>query len=391
MDSEVFKLRLSLRELRGLGIVAAGGQIERVDENRFIVSSQSVDGAYHNVEWTNGKWICDCPDYLKRKKPCKHIFAVNFLLDLPRMLLANTVAFEIRCPYCRSKDVIQKGFRYNKTGPVKLFKCKTCNRIFSDTITPEKGGAKAALAAIAADLYYRGLSLREIRSHFKQVYNVDRPASTLHRWILRITNMLNEAFENVKLEVGEKWLADETVIKVDGAPKYLWNLMDYETRIYIASLITDGRGAEEALTAIKEAIKNAGKAPKTIVTDGLASYKKALEMLNAPIMHVDNAGITKKENNNRIERLHGTVKHWLKGKRGIGDKAAELIEGYRNYYNNIRLSIVANNAPLGGDNLNWMSVLNKKKKAPRQKCSLNPTISVSTGTSDERKVSYKVF
>jgi hypothetical protein len=45
-------LRLSLRELRGLGIVFAGGQIERVDENRIIVRSQNVDGAYHNVEWT---------------------------------------------------------------------------------------------------------------------------------------------------------------------------------------------------------------------------------------------------------------------------------------------------------------------------------------------------
>jgi hypothetical protein len=52
MGLGVFKLRLSLRELRGLGIVAAGGQIERVNENRIIVRSRSVDGAYHNAEWT---------------------------------------------------------------------------------------------------------------------------------------------------------------------------------------------------------------------------------------------------------------------------------------------------------------------------------------------------
>ncbi|MEM0057166.1 MAG: SWIM zinc finger family protein, partial [Candidatus Geothermarchaeota archaeon] len=75
-------MKLSLRELRGLGIVALGGQIKRVDENAFLVKSRSNPSAYHRVEWRGNGWVCDCADYAKRNKPCKHIYAVNFLLDL---------------------------------------------------------------------------------------------------------------------------------------------------------------------------------------------------------------------------------------------------------------------------------------------------------------------
>jgi hypothetical protein len=84
------KLNLSLRELRGLKIVTLGGQIEMINNKIFAVKSQSKLGAFHRVEWKDGKWICDCADYAKRQKPCKHVYAVNFLLDLPRIVLSNS-------------------------------------------------------------------------------------------------------------------------------------------------------------------------------------------------------------------------------------------------------------------------------------------------------------
>jgi len=117
---------------------------------------------------------------------------------------------------------------------------------------------------------------------------------------------------------------------------YLWNIMDYETRMYIASLLTSGREAKDAVEAIKEAIRNAGKLPKTLVTDGLQSYRKALQLLGLPINHIFNAGLAKDENNNRMERLNGIMKDWIKQKRGLKGKFKEFIEGYRLYYNFMR-------------------------------------------------------
>jgi len=335
-------MKLSIRELRGLGIVAMGGQIQRISGTTYVVKSQGNDSSY-KVEWTGDKWICNCHDYLKRHKPCKHIYAVNFLLDLPRIVLSNSAAFDRRCPYCGSSNVRPKGFRYNRNGPVRMFKCKDCRRRFSENAASEHGGAKTALSIIAADLYFKGLSLRDIKNHLWQVYGVDKPVATIHRWVMKIAHALKRALEDVKLEVGDKWLADETVVKVDGEPMYLWNIMDFETRCYIASLLTSGREAEDALTAIKQAIKNAGKLPKTIVTDGLKSYTKALELLGLPIEHISNAGLAKYENNNRVERLHGTVKDWIKRRRGAKGKIKEFIEGYRIYYNYMRPNMAIDN------------------------------------------------
>lgn len=342
-----------------MAIVAMGGMIKRMDENHFEVKSQSNPKVFHTVSWARDKWVCSCEDYAKRRKLCKHIYAVNFLLDLPRILLLNADVFERRCVYCGSSNVRPKAIRYNKSGPVRIFRCKDCGRRFSDTITPQKGGAKAALAVIAADLYYKGLSLRNIENHLWQVYSVKVSASTLHRWIMKISDLLKSAFNAVRLETGDKWLADETVIKVEGEAKYLWNVMDYGTRAYLASLLTDSREAEDALATIKEAIKNAGRAPAALVTDGLKSYQKALQMLGMPITHIGNAGIAKEENNNRIERLHGTLKEWLGNKRGMKDHANELIEGYRHYYNFIKPTEATNqNKP---EKTKWISFITYAK------------------------------
>src|SRR5919108_4110085 len=103
-----------LRELRGLGILAKGGQIQRVSDKMFYVRSQSTENL-HRVSFRDQKWTCDCGDYLERKKPCKHIFGVNFLLNLPTIVLANREAVERSCPYCGSSQSVRNGKRYNKS------------------------------------------------------------------------------------------------------------------------------------------------------------------------------------------------------------------------------------------------------------------------------------
>ncbi len=353
-------VKFSLRELRGLGILALGGQIMRESDTTFLVKSQSNQSSFHMVVWKDDKWVCDCEDFVKRCKPCKHIYAVNFLLDLPRIVLSNSQAFGRFCPYCGSTDVRPKGFRYNKSGPLRMFKCLSCGRRFKDGATSESCITKAALAVIATDLYYKGLSLRCISDHLWQIYGVKRSASTIHYWVSKITEVLKKAFEDVRLDVGDKWLADETVVKIDGEPMYLWNIMDYETRCYIASLLTSGRDAEDAIKAIKEAIRNAGKLPKALVTDGLKSYVKAVRLLNLQINHISNAGLAKHENNNMVERLHGTIKDWVKRRRGV---KKDFTEGYRIYYNHVRSNMaLGGRAPARDAREKWVSIILMPKK-----------------------------
>lgn len=359
-ESGVVILKLSLRELRGLGIVAAGGQIQRVSDEVFIVKSQGGDRSYE-VRWAVNSWVCNCPDYLRRSKPCKHIYAVNFLLNLPTMLLMNREAFDRNCPYCGSSRTILKGFRYNKSGAVRIRRCKNCGKWFKDAMLADEKGNNALLYVVALDLYYKGLSVREIKHHLKQVYNVDKSASTVHRWILKLTGLLRMTAKSLKAEVGDRWLADETVVKVDGEEKYVWNIMDYDTRLHIASLLVDGRSKKEALKVITEALKLAGKAPLELVTDGLKSYSAALAELALPIRHLGNARLSDKENNNnRIERLNGTLKEWIKSKKWLKNHAQEVVDGYRAYYNYIRPHIGLNGKPPTNKQKTWLELIAKK-------------------------------
>ncbi|MEM2507395.1 MAG: DDE-type integrase/transposase/recombinase [Nitrososphaeria archaeon] len=358
-------MRLSLRELRGLGIVAAGGQIQRVTNTKFFVKSQKGDKDYI-VEWKSGKWTCDCEDYAKRVKPCKHIFAVNFLLNLPTILLLNYKAFERRCPYCGSSRTILKGFRYNKSGAVRLRRCKDCNKWFKDAAAfTEHKGNNTLLAVISLDLFYKGLSLRAIRDHLRQIYNINKSVSTIHRWVLKLTSLLRRASQKLKVEVGDRWLADETIVKVNGEERYIWNMLDYETRFHIVSLVMEGRGAKEALNVLVEAVKRSRKIPNELVTDGLKSYNVALKMLNLPVKHISNVSIADKaNNNNRIERLHETLKSWIKNKRGLKNHFQEVIEAYRVYYNYIRPhSGLKNVPPVNEHEGKWLNILLEEGKA----------------------------
>jgi transposase-like protein/DNA-directed RNA polymerase subunit M/transcription elongation factor TFIIS len=289
-------MRLSRRELRGMGIVIQGGQIKRLNDRLFSVKSQGTDGASYKVQWTKSKWKCECPDYLERKMPCKHVFAVNFLLNLPTILISNATTLERTCPYCGSDETILKGFRYNKTGATRLRECKKCHKRFKDGLIAESKGANNALGLIAFDLYLKGMSLRNIRNHLWQVFCIDKSVSTLHRWIVKLTDVMKSALSEIKMEVGDKWLGDETIVKVRGQTRYLWNIMDFETRCHIVSILTEGRGSEEALMVIREAIKKAGKEPQTFVSDGLKSYPKAMaELGENNITHVSNVGIKRIE------------------------------------------------------------------------------------------------
>jgi len=85
---------LSLRALRGLAILEQGSQIIRVDDKTYQVSSQTRSCKY-KVTWSTGKWFCECADFQKRNKDCKHIFAVKYFLDLPRIIESNSGEIDV--------------------------------------------------------------------------------------------------------------------------------------------------------------------------------------------------------------------------------------------------------------------------------------------------------
>lgn len=105
--------------------------------------------------------------------------------------------------------------------------------------------------------------------------------------------------------------------------------------------LRDAVGGERAF---KESIANAhGSNPQRILTDALHGYKDAIGFAfgeNEPI-HVARVGIRKTThkpdpNNNRIERLNGTLRERVKVQRGWRNPPSKVAEGQRIHYNFVK-------------------------------------------------------
>jgi len=136
-------------------------------------------------------------------------------------------------------------------------------------------------------------------------------------------------------------------VNIDGDWYYLWNVMDEFTRFHLASVISKERKIQNAQNAFKVAKKRSHQdKPRIIVTDGLQSYKKAIDKefhtVKKETIHIGNVGIKGKRfrntkfDNNMVERLHGTVRDRNKTQRGLKSEETMFVKGHQLYYNFIR-------------------------------------------------------
>jgi len=334
----VTRRQFSRRELRGLAIVAKGGMVKRTDESTYLVKSSDLQKLY-KVFWNGKGWTCECRDYAKRRQSCKHVYAVLFLSRLPYMVMTNFQAEENKCPKCSSNNILRKGLIHNKGFASQRYMCKECKHKFSDK--GESRGLKGNPLAVtaAADLFFKGLSLRAIEDHMNKIYSSNVSYPTIHRWTRRIIRNMEALEKEHSLRVGKKWHVDETEVKIAGKLHYLWNVLDAETRILLASEVTFGRTSEDAEMVIREALRRAETGPDEIVTDGLKSFSVALEKdYGCRINHISKPKFTDPKNNNLVERVDETLKTRIRNFRRLDNlsSSAQLFDGLRLYYNSKR-------------------------------------------------------
>jgi len=77
----------------------------------------------------------------------------------------------------------------------------------------------------------------------------------------------------------------------------------------IANAVTYHRNDLSAQKVLRKARETAKGNPKDIITDGLASYPKAIRtVFEGNVNHIGGVGIRDRINNNVLERYHGTYR-----------------------------------------------------------------------------------
>jgi transposase-like protein len=331
------------REQRGMQIAQQENQVKRIDENTYTVKSQSHDGEYC-ISKVCREWICECLDNKYRHVKCKHIHAVEFSQSLRKEVAVSRVISEMdvqACRYCGSSEIVKDGVRHNKHGDLQIYNCQKCGHYFTINLGFERMRATPQIITSAMQLYFTGESLRNVQK-FLKLQGVRVSHVAILKWIRKYVALMNQYLEKIKPQVSDTWRADELYVKIKGDMKYLFALMDDETRFWIAQEIADSKYSHDARTLFKAGVQVAGKKPMKIITDGLPAYhdayKKEFWTLKKATRteHIRHITLKGDHNNNKMERMNGEVRDREKTMRGLKTRNTTILSGYQLFHNYIR-------------------------------------------------------
>ncbi len=353
-----------------LAIVARGDQIETLGPTRYRVRSQSRPDITYDVEIVHDRWMCSCAFHAETRRTCIHILAVRYRNGFQERVPEPR---DPVCPQCRSGDVVANGKRHNKSGVVARYRCKVCGARFTGREGFKNRRSDPDKIALALDLYFRGLSTRQVADHFRQAYGLRISHVAVYRWLVHYSRLAAEWLDAQGLEVGKKWCIDETVVFVDGEPRYLWNVLDSETRMLLATHISRSRTMDDTRAPLRRAKGMTPTRPEEVRSDGMMAYPYAVwKELGTGTAGRGNPhrrvpSIRAADSNNRVERLHGSEKDRIRPMRGFDTDggAASLAEGYRVHYDAVRTHLALGTTPAEAAGLNlpdefrWRAILER--------------------------------
>ena len=244
---------MTTRESRGLEIAQAKeSQVSRIDDNFYTVNSQAGNGEYAVCK-VNGEWTCQCPDHTYRHVVCKHIHAVSFSLSVRAEVKVNRVVQEINvnaCQYCGSNEIVRDGVRHNKHGDLQVYLCKKCGKHTTLNLGFKGMRATPQIITSAMQLYFTGESFRNVQK-FLKLQGVAVSHVTIMKWITKYTKLMTQYLEKIKPNVGNTWRADEIWVKFNGDMKYVFAMMDDETRFWIAQEVADTKYKHDARNLLR--------------------------------------------------------------------------------------------------------------------------------------------
>jgi len=299
----------------------------------------------------------------------------------------------VNCKFCNSNNII----KYGTYGGVQLYYCKDCGSKFKDDDTTFHMKPPANQVTSALNMWHEGMSINAIRRNLKQEHGNMPSSATIYEWIRKYTQYATDSIKGYKpTKIGDTWVADETVIEIDGNNVWLWDIIDYDTRFLLATRISRSRTTQDAQMLYDRAVKMAGKEPEKVITDKLASYLDV--RYGEDTDHIRSSPFAVEDNTQLIERFHSTLKQRAKVMRGLKNiqSALDFMDGFYVHYNYLRPHTFLGDktpAEVAGIDYpyqNWADITRKHKPSkpviiehqPRERVKL-PTVQV--GRPQKRK------
>ncbi len=358
---------------RGKLIHEMGGQVECISPDHYLIKSQSREESYEVRDFGIG-WMCSCPDHIHTGAVCKHIQAVQWHTGARCIIRPHD---HTRCKFCDSTNIIKKGMRGRK----QQYGCKTCGKRFIQNLGFEYKHAMPDHVCMAVDLFFGGLSSRKVARSMEQK-GLRISHITVQNWGAAYSKLMESYMNTVRPQVGERWRTDELHLKIKGKKRYLFAMLDSDTRYWIAKMVAEHKGNDDVRPMFRQARNITGMVPRTLISDGAANFHnawkseyKSKNFLYKETEHVNEIALDGIHHNNQMESFNGnTVRYRESATRGIKKDDSAIISGLQAYHNCVRphLGLPYNQTPAEAAGIHiegedkWFTLIQAAAKANRE-------------------------
>lgn len=322
----------------------------RMSDIYYTIKSQTTSRQY-DLDELEGVWHCSCPDHTYRNKNCLHLKILHQEIGYTnqrrirhKIELSPLFVNGISCKACKSHQIVKNGNRITRWGKIQRYVCKCCKKSFCNNIGFEYAKKNPRAIVTALQLYFSGESLRSTARTIGIMNLGDVSHQTIYNWIKLYIKKIEKYLDStITPQVGhDSWRADEIYLKISGNLKYLFIMMDDETRFIIAQEVADRKEGHDASKLLQKAKAVTNTKPRAFITDGLGSYHTAYRKEFFTIkragrtIHLRHIHLRGDMNNNKMERLNGEIRDREKVMRGLQSDHSPIITGYKIFHNYIR-------------------------------------------------------
>lgn len=262
---------------------------------------------------------------------------------------------ETRCPNCNGINIVRRGQRETENrGLIQRYGCKDCKKRFieNDGFWKMKNGSQKV--TLCLDLFYKGVSTRQIQSHLKSFYPHNASWVSIYKWIVKYSKQISKFTDKLKLNTSSYVEMDEMEYhrrkshrtRKGTDENWFIDVIDPKTKFMVASKYCKSRSQNE-VKRILNVVKEKTDKIRIITTDGWLAYPNAIKKVfgfsnkthQVNVIHNKKNASAGDGFNYSIERLHSNIRHRTKTFRGFHgclSSASSIMKGYEIYYNFIR-------------------------------------------------------